>query len=158
MAIRSSFILIKTNKDYELDAYLEAFSLLVTYNEKFNLFGSPNEGQVVLVASTKIEDSRLKELVEKLNYNINRYIKRAFKIDIIAKIKELAYLDIIGEHRLVEDSKILLANGPKRARKKLIESLRNSELSKYIARKKEKVCPAIVIYPLSYDFVGIEYP
>ncbi len=153
MAIKSSFILIKTNKDYELDAYLEAFSLLITYGVEFNLFGSPNEGQVVLVASTKIEDNRLRELVEKINHNINRYIKKAFKVDVIAKTKELAYLNILGEFGIIENGKVLLADGPKKAKKKLIESLKNSETLRYITKEKE-VGGSIVVYPMSCDFVG----
>ncbi|MBO3757954.1 MAG: hypothetical protein QXS21_00870 [Thermoproteota archaeon] len=157
MAVRSSFILIKTNKDYELDAYLEAFSLLVTYGEKFNLFGSPNDGQVILVASTKLENDRLRELVERLNRNINRYVKRAFKVDIIARIEELTHFDALVEYKLFENNKILLADGPKKAKKKFIESLKNSELLNYIIREKG-ILGSIVIYPFSCDFVGIGYP
>jgi|GEM_PF-5634943 hypothetical protein len=155
MAIKSSFILIKTNRDYELDAYLEAFSLLVTYGVEFNLFGSPNEGQVVLVAKTKIEDDRLRELVEKINHNINRYIKKAFKVDIIAKTNELAYFNnIVEEFGIFERDKLLLASGPKRAKKKLIESLKGSENLRFINKERE-VRGSIIVYPMSCDFVGI---
>lgn len=155
MAIKSRFILIKTNKDYELDAYLEAFSLLIAHGIEFNLLGSPNDGQVVLVASKEIEDSEIRELVEKINHNINRYIKKAFKIDIIAEVKELACVDTMKELGIVGNKKILLASGPKRAKKKLIELLKNSKALEYAA--KEELLNSIVIYPMSCDFFGISY-
>lgn len=155
MVVKSSFVLIKTNKDYELDAYLEAFSVLVAHGIRIDLLGSPNEGHAILAVGDKDENISIEKLIEELEQKRNRYIKKVFKIDAIVKVEELSNLSLLEEKLGLRIKKIVLASGSKKIKKTLMETLRSSKILDYLAREKE-ASEAVILFPLSFEFVGIK--
>jgi len=148
------FILIKTNKGYEFEAFLELFGLSAICGLVVELLGSPYEGQVVARIN---EENFSNEILTKIEEIKNKkYIKSLYVIEKITTLETFLNQVSSSNYRFNEDTKVYIMKSPRSIKHSIKEELKKFFKNVYDIRGKINLEKnSVLIYPLGRKFIGL---